>query len=57
MIDRVVLAVVESRRKLFSESSYIGEQEFFLLLSPFVALVRNLDAGLFNYSSSPSNFL
>ena len=34
----------------------MGEQEFFLLLSPFITLVRNLDVGVLNFLSSPSNF-
>ena len=57
LIDRVVWPLLSLEEKLFSESSYIGEYEFFLLLSPFVALVRNLDVGVLNYSSSLSNFL
>ena len=52
LIDRS-LAIVESSRKTILESSYIGDQEFFLLLFPFVALVRNCGVGVLILSLFP----
>ena len=55
LIDRVVWSLLSLEENCF-RSLVISESRNFLLLSPFVALVRNLDVGVLNYSSFPSNF-
>ena len=57
LIDRVVWPLLSLEKKLFLSLVISESRNSFLLLCPFVALVRNLDVGVLNYFSSPSNFL
>ena len=55
-IDRVVWPLSSLEENFFRSLVISESRNSFYSSAPFIALVRNLDIGVLNYSSSPSNF-
>ena len=57
LIDRVVRPLLSLEENCFRSLVISESRNSFYSSAPFVALVRNLEVGVLNYSSSLSNFL
>ena len=57
LIDRVVWSLLSLEENCFQGLVISESRNSFYSSAPFIALVRNLDVGVLNYFSSPSNFL
>ena len=55
-IDRIVWPLLSLEENYFQSLAISESRNSFYSSAPFVALVRILDVGVLNYSSSPSNF-
>ena len=56
LFDRVVWPLLSLEENCFRSLVISESRNSFYSSAPVVALVRNLDVGVLNYSSSPSNF-